>query len=240
MVTNVFFNNYGSIAEQKLIEDLIVESIRIFGHDCFYLPRASAEPDQVLNEDEYNIFSDAYQVELYIRNYDAFEGDGQLLGKFGLEIRDQMTLTMSIRTFKQDIAPFTALTRPREGDLIWIPMLKAAYKIKFVNNSPIFYQMGSLQCYDLITELFEYSNEPFATGVAEIDSTYNKYVSDSTFFGILAEDGHLITTENFDNIALESYNPDPTNIYADNKDIQEISDTILDFSEKDPFTEGTY
>lgn len=240
MVTNVHFNNFGSRAEKKLIEDLIVESIRVYGHDCYYCPRVPYNTDDILNEHQYYAFTEAYQIELYVKNFDSFEGDGALLQKFGLETRDQMTLVMSIRAFDDDIKAHTDLTIPREGDLIFIPFLGAGYQIKFLNTTSLFYQMGDLQVYELVCELFEYSQEPFATGVSDIDFKYNAYSSDSTLDSILLESSNtnFITTERNSAIVLESYDPDPKDSFADNEEFQIESDQILDFTERDPFSEG--
>jgi hypothetical protein len=173
MPTNPFFNNYVNVAEQSLIEDLIVESNKIHGQDVYYLPRTGINKDDVRNEYEYSEFNSAYVIEAYMKNFDAFEGDGQLMSKFGLEIRDQMTLVISIRSFKQYVGEPANLKRPNEGDIIYIPMLKAAYQIVHLDPSAIFYQLGTLQTYQVTLELLEHSGEVFNTGIPEID---NKYV----------------------------------------------------------------
>ena len=103
MTTNFYFNNFTNSGEQNLIEDLVIESIRIFGQDIWYLPRTLGAVDDLLNEDDLSKFTNAYMVEMYIKNVDGFEGEGDFLSKFGLQIRDSITFTMSQRKFTQDI-----------------------------------------------------------------------------------------------------------------------------------------
>src|SRR5690606_25643766 len=120
------------------------------------LPRTGVSEDDLLTEYQYAEFNQALPVEMYVKNFDSFEGEGQLLSKFGLEIRDQMTLILSRRSFKQFIQPYTEKERPLEGDVLIIPFLdNNAYQIKYVNSSAIFYTMGKLQTYEIVCELFE-------------------------------------------------------------------------------------
>lgn len=238
MVTSVFFNNFRSFPEQKLIEDLIVESIRVYGTDVYYLPRTVFKADEVLNENQYVAFRDALQLEMYVKSVDGFEGDGQLLGKFGLEVRDQITLIVSRRGFDRDVLPYANIQRPREGDLIFIPFLDAAYMIKFAEQNPTMFQMGTLQTWELVCELYEYSNEIFNTGVPEIDQRFAElYISmDDTDNVLMTENGVILATEGFDSLILDSeeeYNE--FYAYGDNKEINIESSKVLDFTELSPF-----
>lgn len=247
MVTSVFFNQFNSRAEQKLIEDLVTESIKIYGHDVYYIPRTVFNADEVLNEPGYYAFRDALQIEMYIKNVDSFEGDGQFLQKFGLEIRDQMTLVVSRKIFDQDVLQYANIIRPREGDLIYLPMLEQCYQIKFVDNDAIFYQMGSLQTFEITCELFEYSNEIFNTGVDEIDGLYNAYLSNlnnrmGAFYqndidhALTTEDGLEMMTESQIIIMYDALNENSEfQAFADNNEIKIDSQNIIDFSEKSPF-----
>jgi hypothetical protein len=205
--------------EQTLIEDLIIESIRIYGLDCWYIPRTLGAKDDLLNEDDLSIFDQAYMIEMYVKNVEGFEGDGQFLSKFGLQIRDSMTLSVSIRRFSEDVALYNEQIRPNEGDLIYFPLTRKMYEVMFVDNKPIFYQLGALQMYDLRCELMEYSNEVFNTGVEEID--------------IIS--ANRLTTANNTIAGIESLDP-----LADNLTIETVADTILDFSAENPFGESTY
>lgn len=176
--TNFYFNTLGHYGEQNLIEDLIVESIKIYGIDCYYLPRTIVSEDLLFGEDSLSKFDNAYQIEMYIKSVNGFEGDGTFLSKFGLEIRDEMVLSVSQRRFGEEIAydeTTSEAGRPVEGDLIYFPLNKKLYEIKFVEHEVVFYQMGKLQTYDLTCELFEYSSERIDTGIQAIDAIEDKY-----------------------------------------------------------------
>ena len=136
MATNVFFNHAVN-SEQHLYEDLVVESLRMYGHETMYLPRQVIEEDSILNEDVQSKFGDAYSVEMYIENTDGFEGEGDLMSKFGLQIRDQATFVISLRSWERFISLDSNLAtsfRPNEGDLIYFPLSGSMFEIKFVEH----------------------------------------------------------------------------------------------------------
>ena len=139
MVTSTYFNNFKNFPEQSLIEDLIVESIKIFGHDIYYLPRATVNTDRILNEPEYSTFSNYAQIEMYIKNTQGFEGEGDFLSKFGLEIREELTMSVARRSFMNDVARQFDLLRPREGDVVYFPMTDDLFSIRFVEDKAVFY-----------------------------------------------------------------------------------------------------
>lgn len=171
MATNVFFNHAVN-SEQHLYEDLVVESLRMYGHETMYLPRQVIEEDSILNEDVQSKFGDAYSVEMYIENTDGFEGEGDLMSKFGLQIRDQATFVISLRSWERFISLDSNLAtsfRPNEGDLIYFPLSGSMFEIKFVEHEDPFYQVGKLFVFKLRCELFEYSQEDFDTGIGDID-----------------------------------------------------------------------
>ena len=168
MATNVFFNHAVN-TEQHLYEDLVVESLRMYGHECFYLPREVVEEDTILNEDVQSRFGDAYSVEMYIENVEGFEGEGDLMSKFGVQVRDQATFVLSLRTWERFISLDSNLAtslRPNEGDLIYFPLSGSMFEIKFVEHENPFYQVGKLFVFKMQCELFEYSGEDFDTGMA--------------------------------------------------------------------------
>lgn len=188
--TNLYFNNYSFTGEQRLIEDLIIEAIKIYGVECFYLPRTFVNSDDVWGEDASSKFENAYPLEMYIKNVDSFEGEGDFLSKFGLEIRDSVTLTISQRRFGEELSPEDTTSdagRPVEGDLIWFPLNGKIFEVKHVEHEAIFYQLGSLQTYDLRCELFEYSSEIIDTGVKVIDEVAEKFSIDELIYQILFE-----------------------------------------------------
>lgn len=218
MATNPHLQWYTSTREQSLYDDLYVEHIKSYGMDVWYLPRTGVNKDELVNEYQISRFDSALQIESYVKNFDSFEGEGQLLSKFGLEMRDQMTLVVSIRSFNKFIKPSTEKERPWEGDCIYIPMLKAVYQVKYVNTSAIFYTLGKLNTFEIVLDLLEYSNEIFNTGVEEIDS---KYIA-------------------FQNVQDPDYDLESYDVDADNAVIEDKSDQVLDFSEIDPFQSGGY
>lgn len=326
MAKNYYFENFENSMEQTLIEDLVIESIKIFGVDCYYIPKQrqtkiatvreganatctinagavdaisflnhgygylatptvefSAPPsgttatgtvtlvrgvvtgititeagsgyttaptitiqtpaqtnvgqnafvdsgyDELLNEDDLPVYDAALEVEMYVKNVDGFEGEGDFLSKFGLQIRDSMTLTVAMRTWEEEIGANIegSRVRPFEGDLIYFPLNKKIFKIMHVEHEAIFYQMGSLQTYDLKCELFEYSNERFTTGIPEVDDLYDKYKTVTT--GATSEvDTPVANVESIDTSG------------ADNFTIETVGDNILDFSEGNPFGEQNY
>lgn len=245
MVTSTFFNNYGQTSEQELLEDLVVESIRIYGQDMYYLPRKRNNFDGVYYNDDVSTFETAYLVEFYIRNVEGFEGQGSFLSKFGLEVRDQATLSIARRTFENDITRNDAgILRPREGDLIYIPLTKRTFEIKFVEKRPFFYQLGALQMFDMTVELYEYSNEVFNTGIDDIDSLQLNHSFNAYDYGILSQDGFLLKSEDDRLIMDEEYqaNLDRYDPGRDNERIDSEIDTddIIDWTESNPFAESNY
>jgi hypothetical protein len=171
MPTNVFFN-HAVQTEQHLYEDLVVESLRIYGHEVFYLPREIVEEDTIFNEDVQSRYGDAYSVEMYIENTEGYEGEGDLMSKFGVQVRDSATFVLSLRSWERFISldgNLASSLRPNEGDLIYFPLSGSMFEIKFVEHEDPFYQVGKLFVFKLQCELFEYSGEDFDTDIARID-----------------------------------------------------------------------
>lgn len=242
MPTSVFFNNFASSQEQMLIEDLIMESIRIYGHDVYYCPRTLINKDQIYGEDTLSRYESQYLVEMYIKNVTGFEGEGDFLSKFNIQIRDQMTLTICRRTFFDEIGNYSSIDRPQEGDLIYFPLNKKIFVIKFVEHEAIFYQLGSLQTYDLVCELWEYSNEILNTGIDDIDKFQKDYSFDTSVYSIKTQNDYVLKDESGYDLVLEEYNfsTQVNDVLEDNVEIEEEADGIIDFSEMDPFSEGAY
>jgi hypothetical protein len=173
MATNVYFNNFSPavINEQRLLEDLVVESIKMHGHDVQYLPREAYDStDEILGESPQAKFSRAYNVEMYLANVEGYEGDGDFFSKFGLEIRDTSNFVVSRRSFERFI-PSSVAKRPREGDLIFVPVLQKIFEIKFVEEELLFFSLGKRNpyMYELRCEVFRFSQEDLDTGIQEID-----------------------------------------------------------------------
>ncbi len=172
MATNVFFSQSVQ-TEQNLVEDLIVESLRMYGHNCFYLPRKIVNEDTILGEAADSSFEDAYEVEMYLEGVEGFEGEGDLYSKFGVEVRDTATFILSRRSWERFVSLDTNLAtglRPNEGDLIYFPLSKSVFEIKFVEHENPFYQLGKLFVFKMTCDLFEYSGEDFDTNIAALDT----------------------------------------------------------------------
>jgi hypothetical protein len=245
VATNFFFNNFSNSGEQTLYEDLIIESIKIYGLDMYYIPRVITNYDGLLGEDASSQYNQAILVELYIKSVDGFTGDGNFMSKFGLQIRDQVVFSIAQRTFNQEVANITNQLRPNEGDLIYFPLNKKCFQIKFVNKFEMFYQFGALQTYELTCELFEYSNEQLNTGVPEIDNLQKNYSVNIIDYAIMDEEGVNLTDEDSNYLVVEQYKPDVINPASQNDIIQNGSNNFpigsndfIDFSEIDPFSEG--
>jgi len=245
--TNLYFNNYAFTQEQNLIENLIIESIKIYGIEVFYLPRTLVKEDYLFGEDVLSKFENAYPVEMYIKSVDGFQGDGDFLSKFGLEIRDEMVLTVSRRRFGEELAVSDTtpvdedqgVARPAEGDLLYFPLNGKIFEVKFVEHEAIFYQMGSLQTYDLTLELWEYSHEELNTGIPDIDAIEDKYSGVKEDLQMLDESGDVLTFEDGSAIVQESYRIEDTDAQANNEFFQTTSNiSFIDFSEINPFSEG--
>jgi hypothetical protein len=241
MATNFYFNNFQNSQEQLLIENLIIESIKIYGQDMYYVPRVIKNKDDIYGADDVSEYNRAYPVELYIKSVDGFTGDGNFMSKFGLEIRDQVVFSVAQRVFYEEVGMDSTLLRPNEGDLIYFPLNNKVFKIMFVNKFEMFYQLGALQTWELTCELFEYSNEKFDTGIPEIDSIQKNFSLNVFDWALLNEDGERIIDENSDYIVMEKFTLEEIDDLSDNSFIQNETDDFLDFTEKDPFSEnGTY
>ena len=247
MTSNLYFYNYAFSGEQNLIEDLIVESIKIYGMDVQYLPRTIVAEDSFFGEDPLSKFTDSYEMEMYIKNVEGFEGEGDFLSRFNLEIRDQITFTVSQRRWAEEVTLGDTHTddegnnigRPAEGDLIYFPLTGKIYEVKFIEHESIFYQMGALQTYDLTCELFQYSHEVIDTGRAAIDQIEDDYSGDALNFQITDEAGNIFTFEDSAYILQEGYRIENTDKSANNEFFGASTNIdFIDFSEGNPFSEG--
>tara|TARA_R110000868_G_scaffold169246_1_gene404201 strand:+ start:616 stop:1527 length:912 start_codon:yes stop_codon:yes gene_type:complete len=180
MATSVYFNNFPSsqiTSEQLLVEDLLIESMQIHGMDVFYLPRTSRDSvDQLFGEDTLKQYLTAYNIEMYLENVTGMEGEGDFISKFGLEIRDEISLLVSRRRFKYTTEAAN-LIRPREGDLIYVPLVQNFFEITFVeheNDQAMFYTLGrgrgsNVYVYALKCKQFVFSEEIISTGIQQVD-----------------------------------------------------------------------
>jgi hypothetical protein len=276
MARNKFFNQYTPVAsEQTLLEDLIIESIKIYGIDAYYLPRTHVNLDRLYGEDASMYFDDAISLELFVKSFDGFMGQEDFISKFGLQIDESINFTMAQKRFNQILKPsvlteyaynllledgeqllwqderlsdtdgreivnydYSSLTRPREGDLVWIPMMNFMYEIKFVENTENFYQLGRLYTYEIRCERFEYSSEKIDTDVSEIDTIEDTFsMATDTFEELLAEDGDKLLFEDSGTILSEGDLIQERDADSNNDYLQKAieDDDIIDFSEANPF-----
>ena len=177
MPTSTYFRNFDARNDQELLHSLTTESIQVVGYDVNYIPRTLVNEDTILGEDSISEYKDAYSVEMFIKSVDGFEGEGDLVSKFGLEVRDQIIFSMSRRAWEGlDIG-----TRPKEGDLIYFGLTSTLFQIMFVEHETPFYQAGALPTFDLTCELFTYSDEKLDTDIDEIDVIEQKQSFVRTF-----------------------------------------------------------
>jgi hypothetical protein len=219
---------------------LIIESIRIHGLDLYYLPRTIVSESEVFREQQVTQYTSNYGIEMYVKNVLNFKGDGKFLSRFDLEIRDEMTFTVSQRIFKQEVSNRTGPARPQEGDLLWFPFNRKLFQIKFVDHEAVFYQMGALQTYDITCELFEYSNEIFACGIEEIDSRYNVLSTDMYEYALLTTDGDLLADTDGNILVPSNYNINNIDDNSQQDVFNNIKNDIVDFSEDNPFSENKF
>jgi hypothetical protein len=168
---NVYFSQ-GTRNEQTLIEDIIIESLKIYGQELFYIPRTLVSKDNILGEDRLSKFRTSFPIEMYFENVDSFDGQGAFIQKFGLMMEQSATLVVARRRWDQLVGRYEVNqlpNRPCEGDLIYFPLTKGLFEIKFVQHQDPFYQLGKLYVYKLQVELFQYSSEKLDTGIAEVD-----------------------------------------------------------------------
>lgn len=175
MPVNRYFNNFPGQNhfnnEHRLMEDVIVESIEIMGHQVYYIPRESFDNgDMIFGEYSKSKFNKAYGIEAYLANVEGFEGDGDFFSKFGLEIRDSSNFIISRRSFSRGL-PTSMRQRPQEGDLVYVPVMHRMFEIKFIEKKLMFYSLGNREpyIYEMRCEMFRFSEDEIATGIEEID-----------------------------------------------------------------------
>ena len=172
MPTNVYFDT-GTKLEQHLYEDLMIEQLKIYGQEVFYIPRTLVKEDELFGEDTLSKFGDAYLIEMYFENIDGFEGEKEIMSKFGLQMNEDVTFVVSRRRFEQLVSHDSNLivkTRPNEGDLVYFPKVSKIFEISFVDKDDPFYQVHNLPAFKLKCKTFEYSGEDLDTGITEIDA----------------------------------------------------------------------
>tara|TARA_A100001011_G_scaffold161211_1_gene169568 strand:+ start:328 stop:1113 length:786 start_codon:yes stop_codon:yes gene_type:complete len=258
MPVNHYFQDgkgIGNQSEKRLYEDLIIEGLKIYGQDVYYLPRTLVNRDLILGEDMLSKFSSALLLEAYMETTEGFAGEQEIINKFGLEIREDTTFMISKRRFTEAVDNKATLVkegRPNEGDIIYLPLMNSFFEIQFVQDQQPFFQLGQLPVYKLVCTRFEYSSERLDTGIAAIDGAEDQYSLDQLQhqFSLENETGSLLLENDSvsgDNnyLLLETYNLQTQSTYANNNDLDteagfdtsSTADDILDFTERNPFGE---
>lgn len=212
MPTNTYFAPNGNPQENRLVDDLWAESIQAYGYDLFYIPRTMVNTDKILGSDFMTKFvTEALPIEMYVDSVQGFGGDGDFMSKFGLEIRDTIDFTCSRSKFDEIITRrYPTIMRPMEGDLIYFPLSKGLFEIRFVEHENPFYQLNKLYAYKITCELFKYGQEKLSTGIPDVDAL----------------------EQELSDISDQTKSP-----YAENATI-ETENTLQDFTETNPF--GSY
>jgi len=220
MKSSYFKDNSG---EQNLVEDLSIESIKINGRDMIYIPRQLLDEDKLFGEDNSAKFSKGYEFEMYVQSINGFEGDGDILSKFGIQINDRMELVVARKRFEQEVTTYQpTITRPREGDIIYFPLSRTLFEINFVEHENPFYQLGKLYTYLLVCEAFTYGQEDLDTGFSTVDNF------ETDVQGLSGDITIPLNTTG--------------QTAGDNDVIQDFQNdlSIFDFTDTDPFSEGNY
>jgi hypothetical protein len=252
MPTNVYFDT-GTTSEQRLYEDIIIEQLKIYGQDVYYLPRKIANKDTIFGEDPASSFDDSYIIEMYVDNSDGYMGEQEIIKKFGLELRDDITFTVSKLRWETLISNNTDLQtslRPNEGDLVYFPTTKKFFEIQFVEHEAPFYQQSALPIYKLSCTTWEYSSERLDTGITTIDQTEDDLSTDTMQFqfalenetGSFVMESSIGAIDYFVNEDFTMATQQPVDIgqafeTAAGTNTASTADDILDFSERNPFGE---
>ena len=252
MPTNVYFDT-GTTSEQRLYEDLIIEQLKIYGQDVYYLPRKLANKDTIFGEDPASSFDDSYIIEMYVDNSDGYMGEQEIIKKFGLELRDDITFIVSKLRWETLISNNTDLQtseRPNEGDLVYFPTTKAFFEIQFVEHEAPFYQQSALPIYKLSCTKWEYASERLDTGITSIDATEDDLSTDTMQFqfalenetgSFVLESGigaiDYLINEDFTMATQQPADDGQAFETAAGTTTSSTADDILDFSERNPFGE---
>jgi len=213
MALNAHFDQGGGLdssgfsAEQSLIQNLYTEAIKIYGFDVFYIPRTLVNVDKIFEEDELSKFTSAHSIEMYLQSVDGFEGEGDFLSKFGVEIRDRASFVVVKSRWTSAVDDNASLIiegRPNEGDLIYFPLTKGLFEISFVEHENIFYQANNIYTYRIDVERFVYSSEKIDTGIAAIDAIEDARSIDALTYELIEE--NLIVQEDGQPLLTESGN----------------------------------
>lgn len=255
-MTTLHFRQYSTFGEQQLAEELMDECVNIHGVEVYYIPRVQINTDTIMPDSILSKFYNAYPITAYIKNIEGFGGQGDFLTQFGLELKDQITFLITRKAFKKNVFDrdklfqFTGRTwsdepilRPREGDIIYLPMNQKMYSIRYVEHEIPFYQFGKLQAFDLQSELYTPNNELYDTGVPEIDAIFASYgLAQQTNDTLTDTSGNGVLTTADGEYAIKfdaSGDPNSGSQEDHSQNIDDYANTVIDFNNDDPFGENT-
>ncbi len=197
MASNIYFQN--ALADQNLLNEINREVIQQAGIDVMYLPRTLVKEDLVMNEDVLSKFSNAYQIEMFVKSNEGFGGEGDLVSKFGLDIRDELILVAHVDSFKFA----TDMAKPLEGDLIYFPLSERTFEIKFVEHEQPFYQVGQNYVFEITCEVFQYGEEDIDTGT-DVDKVEreNAYAIDLVLTAVGGSGNFIVDEEIYQGASL--------------------------------------
>lgn len=237
MTVNQWYQPYDQVAEQNIWNDNIIESIQFYGIDVKYIPRHLVDYDQLLGADDSSRFDSNHMVEMQMINMYGFGGDKDFYSKFGHQVRDEVTFSVSRDRWKTEVGDYENQPVPDEGDLIFVKKWNKLFSIKYVDPREMFYQLGELYTWELTCEVFEFSGETINTGDPDIDAQFAaKNINDVTW-ALTDEHGNILTDEDdnilvVDGYSLEEIDPGSSNDYLP----PELKTTTgLDVNIQDPF-----
>ena len=238
MAVSTHFDNFSFFGEQQLLNDLGNDMIKRYGIDVYYMPRSHVNIDKLWLEDTLSQFNQATQIEVFIKTFTGWQGEGDLMQKFGISMADQITFSMMRSRWEEEFTLFQpTLIRPLEGDFIYLPLTHALFEVKFVEHESNFYQTGQLTYYDIRAERVNYSSEKIQTGVSEIDSIASKFSNAGDEFAVVDQNGDYIVTGDGSLIEEGQYSPDKIDGTTQNDLFSSQGRQFIDFSKKNPFGE---
>lgn len=238
MAVSNYFNNYGYFGEQQLLNDLGVEMVKRYGIDVYYLPRSHVNIDNLFLEDTLSQFTQATLIEVYIKTFQGWQGEGDLMQKFGISMADQITFSMMRTRWAEEFTQYQEnLIRPLEGDFVYLPLTKALFEVKFVEHETNFYQTGLLTYFDVKCERVNYSSEKIETGVSEVDAIASKFSNAADEYFILDEEGDTLQAGDGSDFIQGQFEMDNIDSTTQNGVFSKEGKTFIDFSKKNPFGE---
>ena len=238
MAVSTYFDNFTHLGYQRLQEELGTQMIKRYGIDVHYMPRSHVNIDRLWNEDTLSEFNQATLIEVYIKTFQGWQGEGDLMSKFGISMADQITFSMMRNRWQDEFTNFQpSLIRPLEGDFIYLPLTHALFEVKFVEHESNFYQTGQLTYYDIKCERVNYSDEKLNTGVTEIDNIANKFSTSTEDYALSDNNGISLTDEDGNVFPIGQFDMDTIDQSTQNSLFSSEGRKFIDFSKGNPFGE---